>query len=84
MGIYDRDSFERSLIAVKRGDVNAIGWASTEISLAFGNAKSAMALGRVIESDKAEIAAAAADAGRLAVAVRALIDQHLPKKPEDE
>lgn len=80
MGIYDRDSFERSLIAVKSGNVNAIGWASTEISLAFGNVKSAMALGRAIESDKAEIAAVAADAGRLAVAVRALIDEQLEEK----
>lgn len=83
MGIYDRDSFERSLIAVKSGNVNAVGWASTEISLAFGNVKSAMALGRAIESDKADIAAAAADAGRLAVAVRALISEQLEGQGND-
>lgn len=83
MGIYDRDSFERSLIAVKSGDVDAVGWARTEISLAFGNVKSAMALGRAIESDKADIAAAAADAGRLAVAVNALIDKQLKERQDD-
>lgn len=83
MGIYDRDSFERSLIAVKSGNVNAVGWASTEISLAFSNVKNAIALGRAIESDKADIAAAAADAGRLAVAVRALISEQLEGQGND-
>lgn len=83
MGIYDRDSFERSLIAVKSGNVNAVGWASTEISSAFSNVKNAIALGRAIESDKADIAAAAADAGRLAVAVRALISEQLEGQGND-
>ena len=84
MGIYDREEFERNLARVKRGDASAIYWASEDIASAFSNVKNAIALGRAIESDRAELMKVANDAGRLVGAVRALIDQHLPKKPEDE
>lgn len=82
--IYDREEFERDLARVKHGETGAIYWASEDIASAFRNVKNAIALGRAAESDKAVIAAAAADVGRLAAAVRTLIDQQLSKKPEDE
>lgn len=83
MGIYDREEFERNLARVKRGEASAIYWASADIASAFSNVKNAIALGRAIESDKADIAAAAADAGRLAVAVRALISEQLEGQGND-
>lgn len=83
MAFYDREEFQRDLARVKRGEVGAIYWASTDISSAFNSVRNALALGRVIESDKAEIAAAVADAQRLAVAVNALIDKQLKERQDD-
>lgn len=82
--IYDREEFKRDLARVKRGEFHAIRWAYTNITSAFSKAANALELGRVAESDRLEVAYAATDMGALAVAVRALIDQQLPKKPEDE